>query len=353
MSHDWRAMLLSLQQGNYSQSLLSSLISEQDPSFSAQLTASADQICRHHYGDQVFLRGLIEITNYCYKNCNYCGLRRDNQQIHRYRIDGDELFQTMKSAYDYGFRTLVMQGGEDLGYDSVIMEALSRSRDELGEDFAITLSIGERKFSRYDEFLKAGANRFLMRIETTDPELFRWLHPDDILEQRMDCLNYLKQIGFEVGSGILFGLPNQSSDSIARDLMFLKKMNFHMVGIGPFCPHKDTPMRDIPAGSIALSTRLVSLIRHLLPRANIPATTAMGTVHHDGRTLALLAGANVLMPNCTPFKFRQDYQLYNGKIGISFDDEDSPVASQNICARANKTPTYSRGDSLQKKVLKD
>lgn len=348
----WQSQFDQLLRGDYSEQLLSEMIGNDDPSFSSALSAAADSVCRQHYGDQVFLRGLIEVTNFCYKNCNYCGLRRDNDKIHRYRIGQNELFETMKAAYDYGFRTLVMQGGEDPSYDSVIIDALARARDEIGEQFAITLSLGERKFSRYDEFAKVGANRFLMRIETTDPKIFSWLHPDDDLDYRIECLHYLKSIGYEVGSGILFGLPNQGADSLARDLCFLKKMQFHMVGIGPFCPHADTPMHQIPAGSIELSARLVSLIRLLLPQANIPATTAMGTVHPEGRTIALLAGANVLMPNCTPFKFRQDYQLYNGKIGISFDDEDGPVASQNICRQANKIPTYARGDSLLKNSLK-
>lgn len=349
MTTDWMRDLELLERGQFDRDLLARLIAVNDEAFALALEKRADAVCRAHYGNLVFLRGLIEVTNHCYKNCNYCGLRKDNQGLHRYSITKDELFLTMKSAYDYGFRTLVMQGGEDPRYDSVILDALDRARTEIGDDFAITLSLGERAFSRYDEFAKVGANRFLMRIETTDPELFKWLHPDDNLERRMECLEYLKSIGFEVGSGILFGLPSQTPEMLANDLLYLKNLNCHMVGIGPFCPHAETPMKDIPAGTIEQSVRLISLLRLLLPKANIPATTAMGTVHPEGRVLALRAGANVLMPNCTPFKYRQDYQLYNGKIGISFDDEDSPVASMNICKQADKVPTYSRGDSLQKK----
>ena len=194
------------------------------------------------------------------------------------------------------------------------------------------------------------ANRFLMRIETTDPDVFSWLHPDDSLEKRMACLKDLKKLDFEVGSGILFGLDNQSNESIAKDLIFLKDLGCHMVGVGPFCPHGDTPMKEHPAGSIEMSTRLVALIRILLPKSNIPATTAMGTIHPEGRTLALKAGANVLMPNCTPFKYRKDYELYNDKVGISFDDEDSPVASTKIAEDAGKEASYLRGDSLGKEL---
>lgn len=339
-----------LESGDVALEDLTFLLGVTDSKESELIEKRAAAICSRHYGNKVYLRGLIEISNYCRKNCNYCGLRKDNRNIDRYRIDGDELFQTMKDAYNYGFKTLVMQGGEDPGFDSVIIETLKRARVELGDDFAVTLSLGERSFEQYKALKDAGANRFLMRIETTDPTIFNWLHPDDSLEKRIECLKELKKLDFEVGSGILFGLRNQSFESIAKDLLFLKELGCHMVGVGPFCPHGDTPMKDQPAGTIEMSTRLVSLIRILLPKSNIPATTAMGTIHPEGRTLALKAGANVLMPNCTPFKYRKDYELYNDKVGISFDDEDSPVASTKIAEAAGKEASYLRGDSLGKEL---
>lgn len=276
------------------------------------LFSIADKIREQFIGNEVHLRGLIEFSNICKRNCMYCGLRRENKKIKRYRLNEEEIIALGKKAKNYGYQTLVLQSGED---DYFTTEKLTYILKELKKlDVAITLSIGERSFNEYKELKDAGADRFLIRIETTDKNLYEKLDPGMSHDERKRCLNDLKTLGYEVGTGALVGLPNQSIESLAEDLLFFKSINADMVGIGPFISNSDTPLKDCPNGDFNLALKMMALTRLLLPTANIPATTAMETLNKNGRIIALQSGANVVMPNVTEGEYRKLYALYPGKI---------------------------------------
>lgn len=276
------------------------------------LFSVADKIREKFIGNEVHLRGLIEFSNICKRNCMYCGLRRENKKIKRYRLNEEEIIDLGKKAKNYGYQTLVLQSGED---DYFTTEKLTYILKELKKlDVAITLSIGERSFNEYKELKDAGADRFLIRIETTDKNLYEKLDPGMSHDERKRCLNDLKTLGYEVGTGALVGLPNQSIESLAEDLLFFKSINADMVGIGPFISNSDTPLKDCPNGDFNLALKMMALTRLLLPTANIPATTAMETLNKNGRIIALQSGANVVMPNVTEGEYRKLYALYPGKI---------------------------------------
>ena len=286
------------------------LLSLQDPAF---LVSAADRVRKKYVGDGVHLRGLIEFSSYCKNDCLYCGLRRSNLNAQRYRLSVEQVIKTAQQAVTYGYKTIVLQSGEDLWFDADKMCQIIREIKKL--DVAITLSIGEKTREGYAAYRAAGADRYLLRIETTDKTLYEKLDPGMSWETRVRCLYDLKELGYEVGSGSLVGLPGQTLESLANDLLFFKQLPVDMAGIGPFIPHPHTPLKEqTTQGHFELSLKMMALMRLLLPDINIPATTAMETLHPQGRLLALQCGANVVMPNVTESDYRKKYELYPGKV---------------------------------------
>ncbi len=277
------------------------------------LFEAADCVRKQFVGAGVYLRGLIEFSSFCKNDCFYCGLRRSNPHAQRYRLSAEQIVDTAKQAVEYGYQTVVLQSGEDLWFDTDKMCEIIRQIKTL--DVAVTLSMGEKTREDYAAYKKAGADRYLLRIETTDKALYEKLDPHMSFENRVRCLQDLKDLGYEVGSGSLVGLPGQTLESLAQDLLFFKKLPVDMAGIGPFIPHPHTPLAQETAdGNFELSLKMMALMRLLLPDINIPATTAMETLHPRGRLLALQCGANVVMPNVTQGEYRKQYELYPGKI---------------------------------------
>lgn len=274
----------------------------------------ARDVAQSIYGNKVYIRGLIEYTNYCKNDCYYCGIRKSNINASRYRLTKEEILDCCKIGHSLGFRTFVLQGGEDGHFtDSVLVDIIS-SIKSLYQDSAVTLSIGERSKESYKAFYDAGADRFLLRHETANKVHYGKLHPSTLsLDNRIKCLYNLKKIGYQIGSGFMVGSPYQTVDNIIEDLKFLKQLEPHMVGIGPFIPHKDTCFCNEKGGSAELTLKLLSIIRLMLPNALIPATTALSTVDDKGREKGILAGANVIMPNLSPENVRLKYLLYNNK----------------------------------------
>ena len=290
---------------------------------SEELYKSANEIREKYVGKEVHLRGLIEFSNICKRQCKYCGLRSENKNTDRYRILKDEIIEISKRAVEMGYRTLVLQSGEDEYYSAdKICEIISEIKKL---DVAITLSIGERTFDEYKAFKQAGADRYLLRIETTDKKLYKEMHPNMSYENRLECLYNLKKLGYETGTGCLVGLPNQTVESLANDILFFKEIDADMVGIGPFIPHQNTPLHNEKGGTFELALKVMALTRILLKDINIPATTAMETLNPNGRIIALQSGANVVMPNVTSKEYRSKYEIYPNKICIN----DSPDKCRN------------------------
>ena len=283
--------------------------------YDAELRAAADEVRRAYYGDVVFLRGLIEFCNYCKNNCFYCGIRAGNPSAQRYRLSKEEILLCCEEGYRLGYRTFVLQSGEDPYYtDDRICELVAAIR-ELYPDCAITLSIGEKSRESYQRYYDAGANRYLLRHETADPTHYGKLHPENMTaENRKRCLWDLKEIGYQVGSGIMVGSPYQTTAHLIADLRFLQELQPDMIGIGPYITHHATPFKDMPSGSAELTLRLLSILRLMFPYVLLPATTALGTLLPDGRERGLQAGANVVMPNLSPTDVRKKYDLYENKI---------------------------------------
>ena len=267
------------------------------------------------YGDQVYIRGLIEFTSYCRNDCYYCGLRRSNHAAQRYRLTEEDILSCCQQGYELGFRTFVLQGGEDGYFTGERLAGLVRHIKKQYPDCALTLSVGERTEEEYRAFRKAGADRYLLRHETADETHYRILHPEPLsLQHRKDCLRTLKKLGFQTGAGFMVGSPGQTAETLAEDFLFLKELDPEMVGIGPFISHKDTPFRSREDGTLEDTLFYLALVRLMLPRALLPATTALGTIAPDGRELGILSGANVVMPNLSPLSVRKKYMLYDGKI---------------------------------------
>ena len=286
-----------------------------DPEVRSRLSREAVRLRKLYYGDKVFTRGLIEFTNYCKNNCYYCGIRCQNPHAKRYRLSREEILDCCENGYGLGFRTFVLQGGEDPFFTDERMTEIIREIKTRYPDCALTLSIGERSFESYRRFREAGADRYLLRHETADEAHYRKLHPENLtLANRKRCLRDLKALGYQVGAGFMVGSPGQTSAELAEDLCFLEELQPEMVGIGPFIPHHDTPFAEAEAGSVDLTLFLLSVIRILLPKVLLPATTALGTLDPRGREKGLLAGANVVMPNLSPVKNRKQYDLYDNKI---------------------------------------
>lgn len=291
------------------------LIESQSPELMEFASEYAREVREAHYGKDVYVRGLIEISNYCRNDCYYCGIRKSNLNAHRYRLSKETILECCREGHELGYRTFVMQGGEDMHYsDDLVCDIVSSIKAEF-PDSAVTLSIGERSRESYARFKEAGADRYLLRHETACEAHYRRLHPDELtLANRKRCLYDLKELGFQVGAGFMVGAPYQTVDNLAEDMIFLKELNPHMVGIGPFIPHHDTPFKDMPAGSAEQTLYLLSLTRLMLPSVLLPATTALGTISDNGRELGMLAGANVVMPNLSPAEVRGDYLLYDNKL---------------------------------------
>ena len=281
----------------------------------AGILKEANKIRRQYVGDGVHLRGLIEFSNICKRNCLYCGLQSQNKFVNRYRLSKSEILDIAKKGVDDGFKTIVLQSGEDDFYTTGMLCSIISDIKELGA--AVTLSIGEKTFEEYKAYKDAGADRFLLRIETTDENLYRKMHPYADFQNRKRCLYDLKKLGYETGTGCLVGLPGQTLDSLADDILFFKELDADMIGIGPFIPHPQTPLKNEQPGNLDLAVKVMAVTRILLKDINIPATTAMESLRKDGRLLALQSGANVVMPNLTDEYHKKMYEIYPNKVSAT------------------------------------
>ncbi len=279
------------------------------------LMKEASKTAKTSFGNNIYIRGLIEFTNYCRNDCYYCGIRNSNHNAKRYRLTNEQILNCCDIGYELGFRTFVLQGGEDTFFNDYKICLLVSSIKDKYPDCAVTLSIGEKTKESYKAFFNAGADRYLLRHETANESHYRMLHPEYMsLESRKRCLYNLKEIGYQTGCGFMVGSPYQTVETIYEDLLFILSLKLEMVGIGPFIPHKDTPFKDEKAGTLDMTLKLLAIIRLLCPKVLLPATTALGTIDPIGRELGILAGANVVMPNLSPSDVRNKYSLYNNKI---------------------------------------
>ena len=286
-----------------------------DPETVGVIRQEAVRIQKKYFGNMIYTRGLVEFTNYCRNDCYYCGIRHSNTNAERYRLTKEEILQCCENGHELGFRTFVLQGGEDPWFNDERMIDIIKSIKQNYPDCAITLSIGEKSKESYRKFREAGADRYLLRHETADEAHYRYLHPENLsLSNRIQCLYDLKELGYQIGAGFMVGAPGQTMENLAEDLVFLKKLNPHMAGIGPFIPHHDTKFAKEEPGSVELTLFLLSVIRIMLPKVLLPATTALGTLDPKGREKGFQAGANVIMPNLSPVKNRKQYELYDNKI---------------------------------------
>lgn len=279
------------------------------------LAARANEVRQSYYGKDVYVRGLIEFTNYCRNNCYYCGIRAENKNADRYRLSAEEILECVEEGYTLGFRTFVLQGGEDFSYSTEDIGSLIAEIKKRHNDCAVTLSLGERERDVYQYWYDCGADRYLLRHETASKEHYEKLHPQNLsFGHRIKCLYNLKEIGYQTGAGFMVGSPFQTAEHLAADLLFLKELQPHMAGIGPFIAQKDSPFAGYVDGTLEQTLLMLSLVRLTLPRVLLPSTTALGTIHPQGRELGILAGANVVMPNLSPVSVREKYQLYDNKI---------------------------------------
>ena len=323
------------------------LIEGRTPKLAQYIFEKARKIRQAYYGTDVYIRGLIEFTNYCKNDCYYCGIRRSNSRAHRYRLSEEQILRCCHQGYTLGFRTFVLQGGEDGYFTDERMVNLVKEIRKNYPDCAITLSIGERSYDSYLALFEAGADRYLLRHETWDEEHYRLLHPPALsAKHRQQCLLDLKKIGYQVGTGYMVGSPFQTAENLADDMLFLEKLNPQMVGIGPFIPHHDTPFKDQAAGTLELTLYMLGLIRLMLPKVLLPATTALGTIDEKGRELGILAGANVVMPNLSPENVRKDYLLYDNKICTGSEAAECRMDLENRMHAIGYQVVCHRGDSL-------
>lgn len=307
------------------------LLDTEDEEVLSYLSSCARQVRESIYGKAVYIRGLIEFTNYCKNGCYYCGINCSNTHADRYRLTDEQILACVSEGYELGFRTFVLQGGEDPFYTDDKIVSLVRAIKEMHPDCAVTLSIGEKSEESYRAYFEAGADRYLLRHETASPEHYRKLHPENLSwEHRMNCLKTLRKIGYQVGCGFMIGSPYQTTDNIISDLRFIAEFKPDMCGIGPFIPHKDTVFKEETAGTLEMTLKLLSIIRLLVPDVLLPATTALGTIHPEGREKGLRSGANVVMPNLSPVMVREKYSLYDGKICL---DSESAQCIKCLSAR--------------------
>ncbi len=322
------------------------LLSCDDTEVTEYLKQRATSVRKEIYGTDVYIRGLIEFTNYCKNDCLYCGIRRSNKNAARYRLDDEQIYNCAETGYKLGFRTFVLQGGEDMYYtDSKIAHIVSTLK-EAYPDCAVTLSIGEKSRESYKTYFNAGADRYLLRHETANNAHYAKLHPKELsLENRKRCLYDLKDIGYQVGCGFMVGSPFQTLQNITEDLHFIGELEPHMVGIGPFIPHKDTPFAGKAPGTLEMTVKLLSIIRLMLPYVLLPATTALGTIHPKGREMGIMAGANVVMPNLSPSDVRKKYLLYDNKICTGDEAAECIRCLQMRMESIGYHIVQSRGDS--------
>ena len=321
------------------------LIDNRNEELCGYLSEKAREVRIRHYGHDVYIRGLIEFTNYCRNDCYYCGIRKSNKSLERYRLTEEQILECCRTGYGLGFRTFVLQGGEDGYYTDEKMVSIIRSIKEEFPDCAVTLSIGERSYDSYRAFFDAGADRYLLRHETANTEHYKKLHPKSLSpDNRKQCLYNLKEIGYQVGCGFMVGSPFQNTDCLVEDLLFIKKLNPHMVGTGPYIPHHATPFANKEAGTLELTLFLIGIIRLMLPDVLLPATTALGTIHPKGRELGILAGANVVMPNLSPRSVREKYMLYDNKICTGEEAAECLCCIKKRMESIGYRVTVSRGD---------
>jgi len=311
------------------------------------LANKARKVCESYYGKDIYARGLIEFTNYCRNNCYYCGIRCGNRNVSRYRLGREEILACVEEGYGLGFRTFVLQGGEDLAYAPKDIGSLVSAIKKRHADCAVTLSFGEWEREVYQYWFDCGADRYLLRHETADKGHYERLHPEELSwEHRVECLYHLKEIGYQTGAGFMTGSPYQTAGNLAKELRFLKELNPHMVGIGPFIAQKDSPFSGYPNGTLQSCLLMLSLVRLAFPKVLLPATTALGTIHPNGRELGILAGANVVMPNLSPAGVREKYQLYDNKICTG---EESAQCRDSLSARIESIGCHivtARGDYI-------
>ncbi len=321
------------------------LLSNYSPELSEYLFERARNISNKYFGNRIYTRGLIEFSNYCKNNCYYCGIRAGNSNVERYRLSSNDILNCCKNGYSLGFRTFVLQGGEDNNYsDSDLVDIISNIKTNY-PDCAVTLSIGEKSEESYRAYYNAGAERYLLRHETANSEHYTLLHPKSLsLKNRKDCLWTLKKIGYQVGSGFMVGSPFQTFENLAEDLLFIKELSPQMIGIGPFIPHHDTPFADKVKGSLELTLFLIGILRLMIPNALIPATTALGTIHPQGREKGILAGANVVMPNLSPIGVRKKYELYDDKICTGEEAAECRFCLENRMKNIGYEIVVDRGD---------
>jgi biotin synthase len=326
------------------------LIEERDEESSEELFAKARIRKEENFGKDIYLRGLIEFSSYCRNDCYYCGIRRSNKNAERYRLTPDEIMECCDEGYKLGFRTFVMQGGEDAYYtDDVLCPIIGKIKGRY-PDCAVTLSIGERSYESYERLKNAGADRYLLRHEAAADELYSKLHPDFMsLENRKRCLSDLKRLGYQVGAGFMVGAPYQTVEDIICDLRYMQELQPQMIGIGPFVPHRDTQFRDEKSGTAELTIRLLGIIRLMFPRVLLPATTALGTIAENGRERGLKTGCNVIMPNLSPAAVRRKYSLYDNKIYSGSEAAECCGEMRELIARAGYEVSTERGDFVNTK----
>ena len=301
---------------------------------------------RKIYGNTVYVRGLIEISNICRNDCYYCGIRRSNTECERYRLTRDEILECADEGYGLGFRTFVLQGGEDSYFSDDVLGGIVRDIKAHHPDCAVTLSMGERSCESYKFLRECGADRYLLRHETADPEHYARLHPSAMsYGNRMNCLRELRELGYQVGCGFMVGSPYQTARNLAEDLKFIEDFKPEMCGIGPFIPHKDTPFKDFPAGTAEMTCYLLSVIRLIHPPVLLPATTALGTINPIGREMGIMAGANVVMPNLSPVKVRKKYELYDNKICTGEESAQCRECLSNRMRKIGYEIVVDRGDA--------
>ena len=321
------------------------LIKERNPASAARLAAAATERRQAIYGNTVYIRGLIEVSNICKNNCYYCGIRAGNQNCDRYRLTEEDILSACEEGYELGFRTFVLQGGEDGYFTDERLTSLLRAIKETHPDCAVTLSLGERSRESYQNLYDAGADRYLLRHETATKSHYERLHPSPLsFDERMRCLYDLREIGYQVGCGFMVGSPYQTDEDIARDLKFIEAFKPDMCGIGPFIPHKDTVFADFSPGTLELTCYLLSIVRLIHPPVLLPSTTALGTIHPEGRELGILAGANVVMPNLSPASVRKKYMLYDNKVSDGAESAQSKAELQRRMASIGYEVVTARGD---------
>lgn len=310
------------------------------------LVEKAHETRMKSYGNTVYMRGLIEFTNICKKNCIYCGIRRENKDADRYRLTLDDILECVEIGDRLGYKTYVLQGGEDDYFtDERMIEIIKEIKKKYPKN-AITLSLGERSYESYKKMFEAGADRYLLRHETATKELYESLHPGASFEERRKCLRDLKEIGYQVGAGFMVGLPNQSNNDLVNDLLFVKEFEPHMCGIGPFIPHKDTPLKNEKAGTVEKTTTMLALVRLLLPNVLLPSTTALGSIDPIGREKGIKAGGNVVMPNLSPTSVREKYSLYDGKICTGDEAAECRKCIEGRINKAGFKVEVTRGDNI-------